>query len=234
MEQKNANSKIPNLTAETKIIKLWNARIDDVDSLCRTLSFRKSELADQRKTEGNLQPFHRSGLPAPTSPQLCCSPGGVTERHSEKTISAEAETQLFWVTFKWNKPARQSENTWQEWCTADHSSQQSETVCSRHCPTIACPHSPPAAHSPSIFCYYFDLRFSLSFYSFQVTWLGNSKSVTATAAHLLWFKMGQFSKTFSEVTPRGRPGWHFQNRTIVVKFQFFPTPRAKACYGKIL
>lgn len=85
MEQKIKNPNSTNLTAETKIIKLWNVRIDEVDSLCRTLSFRKSGLADRRKTEGNQQPFHRSGLPAPTSPQLCCSPGGVTERHSEKT-----------------------------------------------------------------------------------------------------------------------------------------------------
>lgn len=43
---------------------------------CQTQSFRRSGSADQRKREGNQQPFHRRELREPTSPQLCCSPGG--------------------------------------------------------------------------------------------------------------------------------------------------------------
>lgn len=47
---------------------------------CQTRSSRRSGLADQRRTEGTRQPSRRSGLPVPTSPQLCCSPSRVQQR----------------------------------------------------------------------------------------------------------------------------------------------------------
>lgn len=47
---------------------------DHVSSPSQTQSSRRSESADLQRMEGSQLPFHRWGLPGPTSPPLCCNP----------------------------------------------------------------------------------------------------------------------------------------------------------------